>query len=141
MKPIYRIFEPSDLGCLVELMKQLGYEHTRDSLAANVRRVKTREGEVFVAEVNGNVVGAISAMLDVRMAEGVSGEIVSLVISDQARGLGLGRGLVLMAEAWLKQYTSNIRIRANVIRTEAHEFYEKQGYRLKKSQAVFQKEL
>ncbi|SEQ66050.1 Acetyltransferase (GNAT) domain-containing protein [Amphritea atlantica] len=136
MKSVFRTFEPSDLESLVALMKQLGYEHTMDSLAANVRRVKTREGEVFVAEVNGKVVGVISAIMDVRLAEGVSGEIVSLVVSDQARGLGL----VLMAEAWLKQYTSNIRVRANVLRTEAHDFYEKQGYRLKKRQAVFQKE-
>ncbi|MBN0986691.1 hypothetical protein [Amphritea pacifica] len=69
------------------LMKQLGYDHTMDSLAANVRRVKTCEGEVFVAEVNGKVVGVISAIMDVRLAEGVSGEIVSLVVSDQIKGV------------------------------------------------------
>jgi len=139
MNPVYRKFKESDIKNTVELMAQLGYEHTEESLAHNIEAVRSAGGEIFVAELSGLVCGCVSAILDIRLAAGVNGEIVSLVVDESSRGKGIGKGLVISAEEWLKKRTPNIYIRANVIREEAHLFYKELGYSLSKTQAVFKK--
>ena len=136
MQIIYRAYTDRDAPALVRLMAQLGYEHSETTLANNVRAVRLQGGEVFVAEVAGSVLGCVSAILDVRLAEGVKGEIVSLVVSEDARGQGLGKGLMREAEAWLSGNVSAIRVRANVLREASHRFYASLGYRQEKAQAV-----
>ncbi len=120
-------------------MAQLGYEHSEESLAKNISAVRGSGGEVFVAELSGRVCGCVSAIIDVRLAAGTNGEIVSLVVDEASRGRGVGKGLVSTAENWLKDHTNVIRIRANVIREQAHEFYKNLGYSLSKTQVVFSK--
>ena len=71
-----------------------------------------------------------------RLAEGIKGEIVSLVVDDSKRGTGVGQGLVATAEHWLAKHTNEIRIRANAKRKLAHHFYEKLGYLRSKNQLV-----
>lgn len=139
MKNIYRKFKTTDIVALVELMAQLGYTHTEESLLGNILSVREAKGEIFVCEIAGCVRGCSSAILDCRLAEGVSGEIVSVVVNDFYRGQGIGRGLVAYAEGWLKERVSNISIRANTTREEAHIFYQNMGYTLSKTQAVFKK--
>ena len=139
MKPIYRKLKQEDLPVIVQLMSQLGYRHTVSSLTDNVEYVRTKNGEIFVAELSGKVVGCISAILDARLAEGVTGELVSLVVNESARGKGIGKGLVSTAEKWLIRYTKVIRVRANETREEAHQFYQSLGYAKSKKQIVFSK--
>ncbi len=136
MNPIYRTFKESEIKSLIKLMAQLGYEHSKESLLNNVNSVRRAGGEVFVAEVSGSVCGCISAIIDVRLAEGVKGEIVSLVVNESARGKGIGKGLVVTAEKWLSHSTSEIRVRANAIREQAHFFYKNMGYSLNKQQVI-----
>lgn len=139
MNENYRKFKTEDIEVLVDLMQQLGYVHTEESLLKNVNSVRMAGGEIFVCEVSGRVCGCASAILDSRLAAGVNGEIVSVVVSDSYRGKGIGKGLIAYAEAWLKERVSTIRIRANTVREEAHKFYQGMGYSLTKTQAVFKK--
>ena len=141
MSQEFRRFKSNDISALVELIAQLGYEHTEDSLLRNVTSVRQAGGEIFVCEVSGMVCGCASAILDARLAAGVNGEIVSVVVSASFRGRGLGKGLIVCAEAWLRERVSSVRIRANTVRKEAHEFYQGMGYRLAKNQAVFEKDM
>jgi len=136
MKTIYRKYTHQDTQALVLLMAQLGYDHSETTLSSNVSAVRKQGGEVFVAEVAGNILGCVSAIVDVRLAEGIKGEIVSLVVSEEARGQGLGKGLILEAEKWLSGKVSVIRVRANALREQSHRFYESLGYRKEKAQAV-----
>lgn len=101
--------------------------------------MRAQGGEVLVAELGGVVVGCINAIIDIRLAEGKSGEIVSLVVSEGHRGMGIGKALVKTAESWLSSRCDNIRVRANAIRRDAHEFYRSLGYQEIKSQKVFTK--
>ncbi|WP_415896421.1 GNAT family N-acetyltransferase [Neptuniibacter sp. QD72_48] len=139
MEPIYRTYQEKDLQALIALMKQLGYTHSEQSLLTNIRSVHKAGGEVFIAELNGVVVGCISAIIDIRLAEGTQGEIVSLVVDKEHRGYGLGKGLVKTAEHWLSERVNSIRIRANSIRTSAHKFYQELGYVETKQQVVLVK--
>ena len=122
-------------------MGLLGYEHSSDSINQNIIAVRKAGGEVFVAELSGEVCGCVSAILDIRLAEGIKGEIVSLVVNKKSRGTGIGKGLVNEAEKWLSDKAPQIRVRANTIRKSAHEFYKLMGYSFLKSQTVLRKSL
>ncbi|WP_386082709.1 GNAT family N-acetyltransferase [Vreelandella sp. F11] len=139
MNTIYRKYTHQDTQALIPLMAQLGYDLSGEVLVSSVSAVRKQGGEVFVAEVSGNVLGCVSAIFDVRLAEGVKGEIVSLVVSKNARGQGLGKGLVLEAEKWLSGKVDVIRVRANALRGQSHLFYESLGYRKDKAQVVLLK--
>ncbi len=138
------IFRPASSAGYLELkslLEQLGYELTVRNIADNIREIRARGGEVFVAVVNGRITGCVAAIIDVRLAEGIVGEIVSLVVAESARGQGIGKGLVNHAEQWLAQSVSTVRVRANVVREAAHKFYESGGYQLVKTQKLFKKTL
>ena len=81
-----RKYNDSDLGNLIGLMSQLGYQHTQQSLSENICVVRESGGEIFVADSKGEVYGCICVIFDIHLAEGISGEIVSLVVDSSARG-------------------------------------------------------
>jgi GNAT superfamily N-acetyltransferase len=62
------------------------------------------------------------------LAEGMFGEILSLVVSKDHRGSGIGTCLIKNAESWLKPQATKLRIRANSIRLKAHKFYKSLVY-------------
>jgi len=126
---------------VVELMRQLGYEHSTDNISGNIKALRGNGSDVFVVEIDDVICGCISAIIDIRLAEGVKGEIVSLVVSENSRGKGLGKGLVAYAENWLSNHVKEIRIRANSLRIEAHQFYKDLGYTATKQQLVLIKKL
>lgn len=134
-----RTFLEQDQAVLKTLMAELGYERTEKELSGTVRQIRQRGGEVFVAENDGNVIGCICALLDIRLAAGTCGEIVSLVVKEGCRGAGVGKKLVAHAETWLSERVEKIRLRANTRRTEAHGFYSSLGYEEKKTQKIFVK--
>lgn len=135
----YRRAHIEDSGPLIPLMKELGYEHSLESISANFRSVENAGGAIFVAESDTKVVGCICAIIDARLAEGMSGELVSAVVLAEFQGQGVGRGLILCAEDWLKARVSTINVRANVVRETAHKIYQRLGYVEKKSQKIFTK--
>lgn len=133
--------EEGDASALVGLMAELGYSHTIESIKENMKGVENRGGSVFVAVLNGSVLGCICAIIDVRLAGGECGEIVSVIVAQEHRGKGIGKKLIKHAEAWLGTKTGSIRIRANALRQEAHEFYKSLGYEEEKTQTIFKKNL
>lgn len=136
-----REYKNSDLKCVGSLMYELGYSVAEEELRTNVKEIQKRDGVIFVAELNNQLVGCICSVIDVRLAEGVYGEIVSLIVADKFRGHGVGKRLVEVSENWLYEHVNKIRVRANVIRTSAHSFYNKLGFEEVKNQKVFIKRL
>ncbi len=69
-------------------------------------------------------------------------EIVGLVIDESTRGEGAGGHLLAAAERWA---TANghteMRVRSNVVRTAAHQFYQNRGYTIAKTSLLFSKPL
>lgn len=149
MAVTYRVFEAGDEYALVELMEELGYEISVDSVIDRVGKIRRNSGEVIVAEgvvgvsesEQGGLLGCINAIIDVRLAEGVCGEVVSLVVAEHSRGAGVGKGLTLAAESWLRLRCDRIRVRANALRERAHSFYRSLGYEEIKTQKIFIKHL
>lgn len=131
----------NDLEPLRGLMAVLGYPMGAAGLQENIGAVHGRGGEIFVAETEGEVVGSVCVLLDARLAEGVYAEIVSLVVEEKARGRGIGQELVRKAEDWALRRVGKIRVRANAVRSAAHEFYLGRGYHHSKTQNIFTKNL
>jgi GNAT superfamily N-acetyltransferase len=64
------------------------------------------------------------------------------VVDEQARGAGVGRALMARAEQWARDHGCvAVTLRTNVVRTEAHAFYEKLGYGNVKTQHAYRKRL
>jgi len=139
MKITIRQFSQSDIKIVQQLMHELGYPLDEEELLFNINMIHQRNGIILVAELEANVVGCLSAVINASLAEGMFGEIVSLVVSKEYRGSGIGKCLVKQAEDWLKPKVEKIRIRANSIRIEAHKFYKSLGYKEIKTQLSFVK--
>ncbi|MDN3556722.1 GNAT family N-acetyltransferase [Halomonas maura] len=95
----FRQAEAADAEALAGLLSPLGYAHTAGSVRDNLAERVARGGAVIIAEDQRAVVGCVSALLDVRLAEGRCGEVASLVVAETRRGQGLGAQLVAAAEA------------------------------------------
>ncbi|MHB8417141.1 MAG: GNAT family N-acetyltransferase [Myxococcales bacterium] len=67
-------------------------------------------------------------------------EIVGLVVDGAHRSRGVGHELAAAAERWAKERGyAELRVRSNVKRERAHRFYQREGYRLRKTAHVFVK--
>ncbi|MDR5868224.1 GNAT family N-acetyltransferase [Halomonas koreensis] len=132
-----RMASAADAEALAGLMAELGYAHTAEGIRDLQAEIVARGGAVIVAEGEGRLLGCVSALLDVRLAEGRCGEVASLVVAEAYRGQGLGAELVAAAEAWLGPLVDRVRVRAHVGRREAHAFYCRRGYREVKDQRLF----
>ena len=134
----YRNASKKDIGQLLALMHELGYEMDSADLLNRIEQIKTEGSKLVVAENNGEVVGVVHALVNIRLAEGKVGEIVSLVVKSNSRGKGGGKMLVTHAKEYLfASGCTSLRVRANVIREDAHKFYKAMGFRELKTQKVF----
>jgi N-acetylglutamate synthase-like GNAT family acetyltransferase len=137
MEITIRQLRQDDIKTVQQLMHELGYPLNKEELLFNINIINQRNGIILVAELDGNVVGCLSGVINASLAEGMFGEIVSLVVSRKYRGSGIGKCLVKQAEDWLKPKVKKIRVRANSIRLEAHKFYKSLGYKEIKTQISF----
>jgi GNAT superfamily N-acetyltransferase len=65
-----------------------------------------------------------------------------LVVHPEFQRQGFGRRLLREGEGWaLRHGFSRVRLRSGVHRTEAHEFYERQGYAKSKASYAFERHL
>ncbi len=122
-----------DAQKIAELMKQLGYEASRDLIERKLTAFgKTPIDTVFVAESEGTIIGVISCHItSLFHQEGSSGRITSLVIDKENRGLGVGMSLVQQAEEFFHASGCiKSEITSGDHRPEAHSFYESCGYKL-----------
>lgn len=145
MEPvIIRTPRIEDAAVLADLATQLGYPAT----AADIEgRLETLTGDnlrkVFVAEVDGAVVGWVDVFARRMLLVDGMAEINGLIVDAGVRGQGIGEQLMAAAEAWaVSAGCQEMRVRSNVIRQRAHRFYtERLGYDTIKQQAVFRKSL
>ncbi|WP_407566022.1 GNAT family N-acetyltransferase [Streptomyces sp. 184] len=122
----------ADASAVSELLAQLGYpQGGRAATASRIRAwAEDPSGAVYVADADGGLLGVIAVhVCPFFERDGSWGRIVALVVSDRARGRGVGSQLVAAAEAFAAtrgclrmEVTSGNRRRA------AHDFYRSRGY-------------
>src|SRR5262245_58325528 len=120
-----RPMRSEDLRQVAELSEQLGYPVALKDLE---QRFSTIAGEktqaLFVAEVEERVVGWTHVYATHLLESTSFAEIGGLVVRSGSRRIGAGRALVGAADRWAReQQLGRVRVRSNVLRTEAHRFY------------------
>lgn len=96
--------------------------------------------KVFVKIIDGKVVGYIQLSEYVCTYGPKLMNVMALVVDERIHGQGIGKSLLNHAEQWAKEArVKGIRLNSGVERTEAHKFYEHQGYIRVKNQVNFRK--
>ena len=133
-----------DAGSIANLSGQLGYPSSTASVRQRLRNILAEPGHtVWVAE---NEAGAIAGWIHVFVKQLLESdreiEIGGLVVDQNSRRQGAGKALVEHAERWARsKRLKTVYVRSNVIRKEAHIFYQKLGYKIIKTQSAFRKVL
>ena len=131
-----------DAERVAELSGQLGYPSTPAQILERFRAMREHpEAAVFVAaDADGRVRGWIHVYGHRQMESDRAVEIGGLVVDAAARGQGHGRALRAAAESWARERGyERVTLRSNVVREDAHRFYQNLGYTIVKSQHKFQK--
>ncbi len=119
----------------------MGYEYsicdTKKKLSVLLLSDKDK---IFVAEINGIVVGYIHANdYDLLYAPHIK-NIMGIAVSPDHRNCGIGKALLFRIEEWAKSTgAEGVRLVSGAERKEAHEFYKKCGFVQNKEQLNFKK--
>ena len=138
---IIREATAADAAALAALSTQLGYPAQPGEAAERLAALGP-EGAVLVAEADGAVLGWIH-VCGIRFFQSPPfAEVGGLVVDEAARGKGVGKLLVEAGARWAAERGyRKLRVRSNVVREDAHRFYEREGFRRVKTQAVFDRGL
>jgi GNAT superfamily N-acetyltransferase len=127
---------------IAELTTQLGYPSTAEQIETRLNRIEgDPEHLTLVAEnAQGLAIGWLHAFITRTVESDPWAEIAALVVDHQYRGQGAGRELLARAEAWARaQGVRTVRVRSNIVRDIARDFYIKLGFTLEKTQHAFSK--
>lgn len=141
--PLVRTARLEDAPAIAELCGQLGYPSTTEETRHRLERMAGFPYHIlFVAELNGRVVGWTHVHAYPLPELDFHADLGGLVVDKAHRSAGLGKALLAAAEDWARSKgCADLRVRSNVIRLEAHRFYETNGYEKIKSQFTFRKRL
>jgi GNAT superfamily N-acetyltransferase len=133
-----------DAEQIARLATQLGYPSAVAEIRKRMEHITSESlGRVIVAvDERGTVIGWTHVFVAHRMESEPFAEIGGLVVDEGHRNRGVGRILLEEAERWtMASGVSILRVRSNMIRRDAHRFYERAGYSCQKTQGVFDKRL
>ena len=130
----------------VELQKlsfeDLGYECDAELVKTRLENLDYNNECVFVADVNGKVVGYVHIIKFNTLYYKSMANIQGMVVSKEYQRKGYGKELMNAAENWARKRNIEIvRLNSGFVRPEAHEFYRAIGYNNEKEQIRFMKQL
>lgn len=121
---------PHDAQVVADLLSELGYPSPVDVMADRLEAF-VRSGEVAILALDDSrVLGLVTIHVTpvLHRPTGV-GRITAMVVTENARGLQVGRALVEEAERRLvARGCALVEVTSNQSRTPAHAFYERLGY-------------
>lgn len=116
-----------------------GYEYPIDKTKQRLAHIIQKPSDrIFVACTNNNVVGyAHGADYECTYSDSLK-NVIAIAVDENYRGLGIGRALLASIEAWAKEDNCcGVRLVSGFNRMEAHKFYLKVGYVVRKDQKNF----
>ena len=120
----------------------LGYDCSCEFVSTRISNLDKEREKVFVAEVNGIVVGYIHAEKYQTLYAEPMINILGLAVSSEFRRRGIGGALLKHAECWANEVgIHRIRLNSGATRKEAHSFYRAMGYNNEKGQIRFIKDI
>lgn len=123
---------PDDTPALCELLRQLGYPASEAEIPSRLQAVaNSPRAAAFVATNGyGEVIGLATAHVfpSIHDNDPVAW-LTTLVVLEDARGAGIGSGLVRHVERWAAQNgAKRISVTSGLHRTATHDFYLKRDY-------------
>lgn len=139
---LIRTVRETDAAAVASLAVQLGYPMTAEQGRGRIGLILADpDCAALVAESDaGDVAGWVYIFGAHRLQTEPFVEIGGLIVDGAQRSKGIGTALMRAAESWAAaRGYARVLVRSNVIRAEAHEFYERLGFSRFKSQAIFSK--
>ncbi|BCL70654.1 hypothetical protein TUMSATVNIG1_26180 [Vibrio nigripulchritudo] len=135
---IIRLAKLSDSANIHALSQYLGYLDEGISVAEQRLKalLSSSHDRVYVAQLNGRLVGWLHCFYAQRLASESFIEIGGMVVHPDVRGHGVGRALV---EHATEVHKGKWRVRCHSEREDTHSFYLKLGFKINKTQCVFEK--
>jgi GNAT superfamily N-acetyltransferase len=132
----------ADAERLADLSGQLGYPTTPGDVARRLARLQEAGGhDVAVAVLDdGTLAGWIHLYLHEGLLDERLAEVGGLVVDAACRNRRIGQRLMEHAEEWARaRGCRGLSVHSNVIRHDAHRFYERLGFTAVKSQLALVK--
>lgn len=122
---------------------EFGYDYDSQKTRERLRTVLTNgHNMLFVAERDGRVVGYVHAEDYDSTYAGHMKNIMAIAVEKPCRRKGVGRALLRAVEDWAQNTGAcGIRLSSGFNREEAHLFYQRCGYAVRKKQMNFVKRL
>ncbi len=138
---IIEIARPADADALAALAGQLGYPSSAAQITGRLAGFD-KDHRVWVAREGDAVLGWIHTYVARYLVMEPFVEIGGLVVDTGARGQGVGPRLIEEACAWARSLgCDRVGVHSNVVREDAHRFYEREGFELEKRQGVFMRRI
>ena len=133
-----RKLKPEDAAVVAVLCTQMGYSADEKAVAQRLEAIGGRPDHRLIgADLEGQLIGWVHVHADWSIETGFEAELHGLVVDEMQRGLGIGRALIGEAAEWaFKKGCSRLRVRTNVTRMRAGDFYRRAGFREVKRQLV-----
>ena len=143
MNFILRSVVKEDAQGVRKLAEELGYPSSDEKVLEILKTVIQHDDHRMIVAENGDeLLGYIHMVNSLSVGSDRFVEIAALSVLDEYRKKGIGKALIeeskKMAEEKGIEY---VRIRSNIIRQEAHKFFEQRGFRNLKTQEVFVKKI
>jgi GNAT superfamily N-acetyltransferase len=117
---------------LSELLAQLGYPAAVSEIPDRLRAIESfpAAGAFVATNRYAEVVGLVTAHLFPSIHDnGPVAWLTTLVVLEDARGLGIGSALVQHVERWaVEKGAKRLSVTSGLQRVNTHEFYEKRDY-------------
>jgi GNAT superfamily N-acetyltransferase len=127
-----RLAHSADAAAVNELLHQLGYP--QDGATTTANRIQTWGDDpasaAYVADADGDLLGLVAVHICPFFERtGSWGRLVALIVSEQARGQGVGGQLVTAAESFASSRGCvRMEVTSGDRRRDAQEFYRRRGY-------------
>lgn len=134
--------ELEDSDEIARLCIELGYPVAPVEIATRISTLRESDSH-YIAVACGpqsRLLGWAAAEHRLLLESGERVEIVGLVIDRSIRRKGVGKALVSAVECWTAaRGLAKIFVRSNIVRSEAHHFYDGIGYKRTKTQHAYTK--
>jgi GNAT superfamily N-acetyltransferase len=91
---------------------------------------------------DGEVIAWVGLTVSHSLTSEPHASLMGLVVDAGHRSRGIGQAMMEAAEQWARDRgLGHLRLRTNLVRADAHRFYERIGYKPVKEQRVYEKRL
>lgn len=125
-----RIATAGDAEAMARLIDELGYPVTAEEVESRLAEIEAAGHCALLAEMDGRVVGCLTTSMTLVLHRPAPVGRISLMVVDEAfRSQGIGAQMVAAAERMLADKGCQlVEVTSNLRRTDAHRFWERNGY-------------